>query len=205
MISGIDGTLVHDLGGLVEIDTQSGLRYEIRVPVKRGEGSFFGEDMQGRNVFLVIHHHRTEALEALYGFQFKEDRDLFRLLIDKVSGVGPSVALAVLSQMSASEFQSHIASGNVPAIVAIKGVGKKTAEKIVLELNDKVGISEIWASRKQGTVDPAIADAQAALVSLGYKAADAKKAVEAAVVAKRDQKQTAEELIRGALAAANRK
>ena len=99
-------------------------------------------------VKLLTHLNVTEREHTLYGFATKEERDLFRLLIDRVSGIGPKMALSVLSGMSVSDFKDNVIRGDIAALSRISGVGKKTAERIVLELKDKVGIVDTWQAAK---------------------------------------------------------
>jgi Holliday junction DNA helicase RuvA len=129
-----------------------------------------------------------------------EERDLFRLLVDHVSGIGPKLALAVLSGMSVMAFKAAVVNGAVAEISRVKGVGKKTAERIVLELKDKVGVAAAWeaASAQQAPAAVEMNDAVLALISLGYKQVDAHKAVKQVLEADPGTK-TAEELVRRAL------
>ncbi|MEM7697467.1 MAG: Holliday junction branch migration protein RuvA, partial [Verrucomicrobiota bacterium] len=131
---------------------------------------------------VLTHHHIREQEQTLYGFPDDEARDIFRLLINRVTGVGPKVAMSVLSGMAVNDFKEAIVSGDITAISKIKGLGKKTAERIVLELGDKVGMKDAWQSQaRAGTISPESAarnDALLALISLGYKQADSQKAVD---------------------------
>lgn len=129
-----------------------------------------------------------------------EERDLFRLLVEHVSGIGPKLALAVLSGMSVPAFKAAVVHGAVAEISRVKGVGKKTAERIVLELKDKVGVAAAWeaASIKQAEGAAEMNDAILALISLGYKQVDAHKAVKQVLEAEPASK-TVEDLVRRAL------
>jgi Holliday junction DNA helicase RuvA len=108
-----------------------------------------------------------------------EERDLFRLLITHVSGIGPKVALSVLSGMSVPSFKAAVVEKDVAAIARIKGLGKKTAERITLELKDRVGVSAVWEAAGQANAPTAqereINDAVLALIALGYKQVEAHK------------------------------
>jgi Holliday junction DNA helicase RuvA len=157
---------------------------------------------------LLTHLHVTERDHTLFGFATDEERNLFRLLMDRVSGIGPKLALAVLSGSSVADFKDSVIRGDVAALSRISGVGKKTAERIVLELKDKVGIVETWQAAKGGAAahDPAQAaqtDAVLALIALGYKQSEAQKAVQDLVKkAGADAgKVTTDQLIRDALRA----
>jgi Holliday junction DNA helicase RuvA len=114
-----------------------------------------------------------------------QERELFRLLIHTVSGIGPKIALNILSGMNAVAFRGAVASGDVKALSQINGVGKKTAERIVVELKDRVGPAGAWeASSAQRALSPAdqkLNDAVLALIALGFKQVEAHDAVRAAL------------------------
>jgi Holliday junction DNA helicase RuvA len=136
------------------------------------------------------------AAHTLYGFATEEERDVFLMLIDRVSGIGPAIAMAVLSGMPVSRFKSCVVSGNTAELSRIKGLGKKTAERIVLELKDKVGVADTWQDAAAGEVSPAAADAE---LALGYKQVEARKAVRK--VLESEPAAPVEALVRGALRA----
>jgi Holliday junction DNA helicase RuvA len=148
----------------------------------------------------------TEREQSLFGFATDAERDLFRLLIRQVSGVGPKVALAVLSGLPVEAFKQAVVAQDVKQLSRIKGIGAKTAERLVFELRDKVGIAEAWQVQQQVAAGNAAGgnavetDAMLALLALGYKQADAVKAVQQA---RRDDAGsgdlTANELLRVAL------
>jgi Holliday junction DNA helicase RuvA len=141
--------------------------------------------------------HVRETAHTLYGFATEEERDVFLLLIDRVSGIGPSTAMSVLSGLAVSRFKTAVMQGDVAELSKVKGLGKKTAERIILELKDKVGVTETWESAAGGGISHAAADAEMALIALGYKQVDARKAVKK--VLEIEANATVEELIRGAL------
>jgi Holliday junction DNA helicase RuvA len=149
---------------------------------------------------ILTHLQVREDAHILYGFMTVEERDLFRLLVEHVSGIGPKLALAVLSGMPVPAFKAAVVNGAVAEISRVKGVGKKTAERIVLELKDKVGVAAAWeaASSKQAEGTAEMNDAVLALISLGYKQVDAHRAVKQVIEAEPGRK-TAEELVRRAL------
>lgn len=153
--------------------------------------------VEGGDVELRIYHHIRENGQQLYGFATDEDRDVFLLLIDRVSGIGPAIALAVLNGMPVGQFKSCVASGDSVSLSKIKGLGKKTAERIILELKDKVGVAETWRGVASGEVTPKAADAELALVALGYKQVEARKVLRKLMDDQPDA--TTEDLIRGAL------
>jgi len=121
---------------------------------------------------------------VLYGFVTGAERSLFRLLISTVSGIGPKTALNVLSGMTPTAFRGAVANGDVRALAQISGVGKKTAERIVVELKDKIGAVGAWeassAQRALSAADQKINDAILALMALGFKQVEAHDVVRAA-------------------------
>ena len=141
-----------------------------------------------------------EDSQTLYGFATDDERDLFKL-IQSVSGIGPRLALNVLSGMSVVTFKGAIGAGDVKLLSSINGVGKKTAERMALELKDKVGVAGGAATplgQAAAPRDKTIADAAAALEALGTKPAEAQKAAQAAQ-AMLGPKAAVEELVRAAL------
>lgn len=183
MIAQLRGTIVEALPNQILLDV-NGVGYLCLVPLSTYDkvAGSSGE------VKLLTHLHVSERDMVLYGFATGEERDLFRLLIDRVSGIGPKMALAVLSGMSVADFKENVIRNDVTALSRISGVGKKTAERIVLELKDKVGIVSTWQAVSGvgggGQMDAASEaqnDAVLALISLGYKQAEAQKAVQAVV------------------------
>lgn len=159
-------------------------------------------------VKVLTHYHVTEHDHSLYGFATSDERDLFKLLIDRVSGIGPKMALAVLSGMPVPAFKDNVIRNDIAALSKISGVGKKTAERIVLELKDKVGIVSTWQAAQSTAAslvaDPAQAvqtDAVLALISLGFKQAEAQKTVQDLVkkAGSSATELTADRLIRDAL------
>lgn len=183
MIAQLRGTIVEALPNQILLDVH-GVGYLCLVPLSTYDkvAGSTGE------VKLLTHLHVTERDHVLYGFATNEERDLFRLLIDRVSGIGPKMALAVLSGMGVRDFKEKVIHNDVTALSRISGVGKKTAERIVLELKDKVGIVSTWQAASGGdgvakldAAGEAQMDAVLALISLGYKQAEAQKSVLALV------------------------
>jgi len=194
MITFLKGTLQENWPGRLVLDV-NGVGYEVLVPMNADTA--FGQ--MGEVVFVRTHHHIREQEQTLYGFPDDSGRDLFRLLIQRVSGVGPKVAMSILSGMPTADFKAAVVAGDIVAISKIKGLGKKTAERVVLELKDKVGVTDVWeAQATVGGLPPeksARNDAVLALLSLGYKQADALKAVD-----KIDEEiSNTDEILRGAL------
>ncbi len=197
MIAFLRGSLVEALPHRVALDVH-GVGYSVLVPLT----TFDRLPQIGAEVRLLTHYHVTERDHTLFGFMTSEERDLFRLLMDRVSGIGPKMALSVLSGMPVAAFKDAVIQGDVKALARIKGVGGKTAERIVLELKDKVGVVDAWqASRTaKGAHDPkqeAQTDAVLGLIALGYKQGEATKIVNE--LSKRPELDTADKLIREAL------
>jgi len=178
MITFLRGRLASSLPDRACIDV-SGVGYEVYVPLSTYDG--LGET--GREVTLLTHFHVREQEQTLYGFATDEERDLFRLLINRVTGVGPKMGLAILSGMAVKDFKRSVVQGDTAALSKISGVGKKTAERIILELKDKVGVAEAWKEAAPGAAVPATPEQAAAndvilgLINLGYKQVEAQKAV----------------------------
>lgn len=193
MIARLRGTVLEAYPNRLVVDVQ-GVGYEVHVPLSTFDRLHASE---GLSVDLRTHLHIRETAHTLYGFASEEERDVFLLLIDRVSGIGPAIAMAVLSGMPVNQFKSAVVQGDVAALSRIKGLGKKTAERIVLELKDKVGVTETWQDAAAGQVTAGAADAELALIALGYKQVDARKAVRK--VLEGDSAATTEALIRGAL------
>ncbi|MDF1755702.1 MAG: Holliday junction branch migration protein RuvA [Verrucomicrobiales bacterium] len=174
MISFLQGTLEETWPGRIIVNV-NGVGYEIIVP---GDGDF---GQMGDKTKVLTHFHVREQEQTLFGFPNEDTRDLFRLLIGRVSGVGPKVAMSILSGMAASDFKQAVVEGDLNAIAKIKGLGKKTAERVVLELRDKVGVKDAWETQTSATATPiqrARGDAMLGLIALGYKQLDARKAVD---------------------------
>ncbi|MBK1883382.1 Holliday junction branch migration protein RuvA [Luteolibacter pohnpeiensis] len=193
MIARLRGTLIEAYPNRLVVDVQ-GVGYEVFIPVSTFDRLHASE---GVKVDLRTHLHFSQLGQKLFGFASEEERDIFLLLIDRVSGVGPSMAIAVLSGVEVSKFKQCVVSGDVAGLSKVKGVGKKTAERIVLELKDKVGVTDTWQDAASGSVSECAADAELALIALGYKQVDARKAVRKILDA--DPAATTEILIRGAL------
>jgi Holliday junction DNA helicase RuvA len=195
MITYLDGSLAELLPGRLTIDV-SGLGYEVLVPLSTSDTM----PSIGEKVRILTHMHVREQEHTLYGFATNDERDLFRLLITRVSGIGPKLGLAVLSGMSVDQFKNAVIHGDTPILSKISGLGKKTAERIILELKDKVGVTAVWTAAKEEShgVKGIINDAVLALISLGYKQSEAIKAVNKIADSNTDPINS-DELIRAAL------
>ena len=179
MITFLHGKLTEALPTQVIVDV-NGIGYEALIPLS----SFDKLPQPGGEVKLLTHLVVREDAHILYGFMTAPERELFRLLINSVSGIGPKTALNILSGMNAVAFRGAVAGGDVKALSQISGVGKKTAERIIVELRDKMGAAGAWeassAQRALSPDDQKINDATLALMALGFKQAEAHDAVRAA-------------------------
>lgn len=193
MIAFLRGTVAEAMPQCLVLDV-NGVGYEVQVPLSTFDRI---NPIEGQVVTLKTHLHIRENAQVLYGFATDAERDIFRLLIERVSGIGPATAISILSGLNVSSFKAAVAAGDVQAIARAKGVGKKTAERIVLELKDKVGLAATWEAQQQGTTSPSAADAELALVALGFKQVEARKALK--TLLKDNPQADTDELIRGAL------
>ncbi|MBI5802676.1 MAG: Holliday junction branch migration protein RuvA [Verrucomicrobia bacterium] len=197
MISFLHGKLVDALPTQVTVDVH-GVGYDVLIPLS----SFDKLPAPGGEVRLLTHLAIREDAHVLYGFATAAERDLFRMLIHTVSGIGPKIALNILSGMNPLAFRGAVASGDVKALSSISGVGRKTAERIVVELKDKIGAAGAWeassAERALSAGGQRLNDAVLALMALGFKQPDAHETVRAAQ-AMLGEKATVEELVRAGL------
>ena len=182
MITFLEGTLAEALPNQVIVNV-NGVGYQVFIPLS----SFDRLPPTGQPIKILTHLQVREDAHILYGFMTTAERDLFRLLVNHVSGIGPKLAMAVLAGMSVSMFKGAVVNSDTGLIAKISGIGKKTAERIVLELKDKVGVAAAWeaasALHAPSPEDVRINDAVLALISLGYKQIDAHKAVKQAIAA----------------------
>ena len=196
MITFLDGKLVSALPTQAIIDV-GGVGYEVFIPLS----SYDKLPPAGQAIRILTHLAVREDAHVLYGFMTPSERDLFRLLVNNVSGIGPKLALAVLSGMSVTSFKAAVVNSDVAAISKISGLGKKTAERIVLELKDKLGVAAAWevaSAVHAPTPEQEKADeALLALIALGYKQVEAHKAVRE--IQEKGEAKSAEELVRLAL------
>ncbi len=196
MIGFVSGTLVHKSAPLLLVDV-GGIGYEVQASLT----TFSDLPAVGEQVKLLTHFVVREDAQQLYGFSREDERSLFRTII-KVSGVGPKLALAILSGMDVKGFNRCILAGDIKSLTKLPGVGKKTAERLVIEIKDRLpGLSEPESQSGSGVAAGQsravmIAEAETALVALGYKPVEASKAL-----ARIDAEtcESAEQLIRAAL------
>ncbi|MBI3578147.1 MAG: Holliday junction branch migration protein RuvA [Ignavibacteriales bacterium] len=174
MIASLNGILKIKTPTEVLIDVQ-GVGYAVSIPLSTFEK--LGDI--GSTTTLLTHLHVREDALQLFGFAMEEERFLFKLLIS-VSGIGPKIAQGILSGISAVELKEHIARENVTALTAIPGVGRKTAERLIIELRDKIGKLELITSSTptlSSQQEDARQEALLALTSLGYNRQNAEKAL----------------------------
>lgn len=184
MIAHLSGTLLSKQATSVILDV-SGVGYEVSIPLS----TFYELEDAGSTVQLRIYTHVREDALQLYGFKTARERELFLRLIS-VSGIGPKLGITLLSGMSADEMISSIRTNNLAKLTLIPGVGRKTAERLVMELRDKVASLSAEVEEELGTKTDAAAvptedsmraDALSALLNLGYQRNAAEKAVTAAM------------------------
>lgn len=198
MIGRIHGVLLHKQPPDILVDV-AGVGYELQVPMT----TLFQLPDVGSAVTLVTHFVVRDDAQLLYGFFEERDRFLFRQLI-KVNGVGPKLALTILSGMDAVSFARCVQRDDISSLVALPGVGKKTAERLLIEMRDKL---QAWLVQSEaggmpGATTPAepapdiVADAEGALIALGYKPQEASRMVSAV---NDDTVDDSQELIRRAL------
>jgi Holliday junction DNA helicase RuvA len=197
MIGFLHGTLVEALPTQALIEA-NGVGYEVLIPLS----SYDKLPPPGQMVKLLTHLVVREDAHTLYGFMSSPERELFRLLINTVSGIGPKIALNILSGISVVAFRGAVATGDVKALSQISGVGRKTAERIVVELKDKIGAAGAWeaasAQRALSGPEQRVSDAVLALLALGFKQLEAHDCVRR-VQATLGVEATVEELVRACL------
>jgi len=194
MIARLAGTLLEKNPPYLVIDV-NGVGYEVEAPT----GVFIDLPENGKQVAILIHHHFSQDHQTLYGFASLGERELFRKLL-KVNGIGAKLGLAILSGASGEELTRFVTTADVASLTRIPGIGKKTAERIIMELRDKLDGIAVAAGGGSGVAgapvsnDP-VTEASHALASLGYKPAEVSRMVSAVAEAGMD----AEEIIRKAL------
>ena len=197
MIGRLKGIVIHKQPPWLVVDVH-GVGYELEAPMS----TFYDLPEAGREVTLFTHYAQKEDSVALYGFLTAAERQLFRD-VQKVSGIGAKIALAILSGASVADFARLVQSSDVAALTRIPGIGKKTAERIVVELRDRArdfaGAGATIPGHAGAPADP-LGEAMAALQQLGYKPAEALRMCEKAQAEGDD----AESIIRKALKSALR-
>jgi Holliday junction DNA helicase RuvA len=193
MISYLHGRLAEKSPTEVTVDV-NGVAYAVHIPLSTFEA--IGE--VGSEIKILTYLHFREDAMQLYGFATSAERDLFKLLIS-ISGIGPRMAQGILSGISVNELKNFILHGNFTALMSIPGVGKKTAERLVVELRDKVGKLQYEVPAKEDKAATMRSEALLALTSLGYARATAEKAIRAVLQESDGRGLTVEDLIKRAL------
>ena len=196
MIVFLRGKLAAATPTRVEVECH-GVGYQVFIPVS----SYDKLPPVGGDVKLLTHHHVNgqDGTQQLFGFATSDEREMFLLLIS-ITGIGPKLGCNILSSASVASLRNAIAAGDTKTLSSLRGIGKKTAERLIIELKDKIGTPGVTAPA-QTVGDPKLADAVLALVSLGYKQVDAQNAVVAASKTL-DATVSVEELVRVALRSA---
>jgi holliday junction DNA helicase RuvA len=200
MIGRLCGILLEKQAPYLLLDV-SGVAYEVQAPMT----TFYRLPALGQEVILHTHLSITENLHQLFGFFEQRDRSLFRTLI-KVNGVGPKLAIAILSGMESDDIARCVRDNNIKALTKVPGIGQKTAERLVIELRDRLknwdspqGDAHAHNQIQLAASNDVYAEAESALISLGYKPNEAAKMIVTAAKQKPEAK--SEELIRLALKA----
>ena len=179
MITFLNGKLIESLPTQIVVEV-NGIGYDVLIPLS----SFDKLPAPGQPIKILTHLAIREDAHVLYGFMTAAEREMFRLLVNTVSGIGPRTALNILSGINVTTFRGAVANGDVKMLSQISGVGKKTAERIVIELKDKVGKAGAFeASSAQHALnsdDQKINDAVLALMALGFKQPEAHESIRAA-------------------------
>ncbi|WP_395769437.1 Holliday junction branch migration protein RuvA [Arenimonas sp.] len=193
MIGRLRGTLISKQAPWILLEV-GGVGYELEVPMS----TYYDLPAAGEAVALITHYAVREDAVALYGFATEAERRLFRD-VQKVSGIGAKIALAVLSGSSVNEFTRMLQNGDIAALVKIPGIGKKTAERMIVELRERSQQMPVALGGGSAMPADAISEASIALQQLGYKPAEISRMV-------KDAKSTdsAEDIIRAALKSALR-
>ena len=195
MIGSLRGKLTSKRAPQIIVECE-GVGYEVETPMS----TFLDLPAIGQNLFLHTHLLVREDAQILYGFATEQERSFFRTLL-RISGVGAKMGLAILSTMSVAEFQTCVEFEDAATLVKIPGVGKKTAERLIIEMRDKIDKSSVspGSARVPVEVSPR-SEAVDALIALGYKAGEVNKLIGAMDV----DGQSAEDIIRQALRQAAR-
>ena len=178
MIGRLKGILIHKAPPWLVVEVH-GVGYELEAPMS----TFYDLPEVGREVFLFTHYAQKEDSVSLYGFLRESERRLFRD-VQKVSGIGAKIALAVLSGVSVDDFARLVQASDVTALTRIPGIGKKTAERMVVELRDRAAdLGSGAPASTTGMAGDPLSEAITALQALGYKPADAERMAKKAAVA----------------------
>lgn len=198
MIGRLRGEIVHRQPPFLMLEV-NGVGYELEAPMS----TFYNLPTGSEQVILFTHLAVRDDAHVLYGFSSESERTLFRALL-RVSGVGAKMALAILSGMSAGDFARCVQAEDTAALVRLPGIGRKTAERLIVEMRDRLdrldgvsGTTHIAAAKGAAIADNPVSDAVGALIALGYKPVEASRMVRAVD----SDGLNSEEIIRGALKA----
>lgn len=195
MIASLHGTILEKTPGYVVVEC-GGVGYEAAIPL----GAYNDLPQVGAECMVFVRHVVREDDEQLYGFTNHDDRAVFDLLL-AVNGVGPKLAMCVLGGMTAQDFKKCVADGDAKRLGSVKGIGKKTAERIIVELRGRINpLEALSAPSRDGKNDAALHDTILALAQLGFAQDVAAKMVQAALDAGADATRP-DDLLRRALAA----
>jgi Holliday junction DNA helicase RuvA len=189
MIGSLRGTVLERFTPSTVLIEVAGVGYLCSVTT-----STFAELEPTVSVFLHVHHHIREDAQTLFGFSSRVERDTFNILI-ATHGIGPAMAMAILSTYSPTALVTVVASGDTQALTVVPGVGKKTAERLMIELKSRLNLEGISAVDAYGTVQSAAADVREALTALGYGPEEIREAMRQLTTA-----DDAETMLRDALA-----
>lgn len=197
MISYLEGKLVHKSPTYVIVDV-GGVGYAVQIPLS----SYDKVGAIGGSVKILTYLHVREDVLQLFGFMTEEERELFEMLIS-VTGVGPKLARGILSGVSAKEFRKAVAEEDLRALIAIPGVGRRTAQRLILELKERLGKITFAPGEPLPPTAPALEmtpmrEAFLALIALGFKEAEAQRAV-SKVIGEGGPDLPAEEIVKRAL------
>lgn len=196
MLTFLEGMLVEKSPARTVFNV-GGVGYEVFIPLS----SYDRLPPANQTCRILVYDYVREDQHALYGFMTEAERRLFVLLMS-VSGIGPKLAMSTLSCLPVREITAAIAGGDVKRLATVSGIGRKIAERMVLELRDKLSAAEVYDAAKQGAGrladDQRMPDAVLALVSLGYRPAEAQKMI-ATALPRMDAAMSVEEIVRRAL------
>jgi len=198
MIGRLRGEIVHRQPPFLMLEV-NGVGYELEAPMS----TFYNLPTGSEQVILFTHLAVRDDAHVLYGFSSESERTLFRTLL-RVSGVGAKMALAILSGMSAGDFARCVQTEDIAALVRLPGIGRKTAERLIVEMRDRLdrldgvsGMTQSTPAKGSVVTDNPVSDAVGALIALGYKPVEASRMVRAVD----SEGLNSEEIIRGALKA----
>jgi holliday junction DNA helicase RuvA len=197
MITYLNGILVEKQPTRAVLDV-GGVGYELFIPLS----SYDRLPAANAACKILTYDHVREDLHQLYGFMTAAERDMFLLLLD-ISGIGPKMAMTVLSGLSVREIRAAVVGGDIKRLSSISGIGKKTAERIIVELKHKITEAEaleaVAGAKDKSPQDMVLRDAILALIALGYKQAEAKQKIDRVLPAGNSEGLTVEQILKKVL------